>query len=211
MTLAIITSAIMMAFLGSWHCGVMCGPLSCNFKKKNDFVSYHLGRLLSYLIVGTVLYWGIHYFMDAESRAVKIGGSLIFGVLFILFGLNQLNILKSKQLEFKIFKFQFHLLSKFKNLTKQFPIFLGLLTGLFPCAWLYSFLLLSTQMKSWPAAMTLILIFWIAALPAFFVVTRFMQGLIASSPSSYRMISAIVLIFAGVLSIFGHWVDLLFL
>ena len=211
MTLAIISSAMVMAFLGSWHCGVMCGPLSCNFKKQNDFFSYHLGRLLSYMIMGSVLYWGIHYFIDAESRALKVVGSMVFGVLFILFGLNQLNLLKSKRLEFKIYKLQFKIFSKIKQTANQFPIVLGLFTGLLPCAWLYSFLVLSTQMKSWVGAMSLIFIFWFAALPAFFVVTRFMQNLIAASPSSYRKISAAVLIVAGLLSIFGHWTDIIFL
>ncbi len=211
MTLAIITSALVMAFLGSWHCGVMCGPLSCNFKKSNDFVSYHLGRLISYLIVGSVLYSGTHYFLNAESRILKLVCSVIFGLLFILFGLRQLGLFKTKQIDFKIYKFHIRFLSNFKVLSLKFPIFLGFLTGLFPCAWLYSFLLLSTQMRSWLGAMLLIFIFWVAALPAFLVATRFMQRLIAASPSAYQKISAIVLILAGILSILGHWADVLFL
>lgn len=211
MTLALLSSAIIMAFLGSWHCGVMCGPLSCNFKRTNHFFSYHIGRLISYLIMGAVLFSGIHYFTDAQSRPLKVAGGFIFGSLFILFGLWQLDFFKNKKIEFKIYKFQIQFFDRHKKTIQRFPIVLGLLTGLFPCSWLYSFLLLSTQMQNQLGALILIFIFWLAALPAFFVVTKFMQNLIKSSPISYQKISAVVLILAGALSIFGHWAEILFL
>lgn len=210
MQFALISSILIMGFLGSWHCAVMCGPFSCNFRKGQDFTSYHLGRLISYLLMGTILFYGTHFFIDSESRKVKVIASILFGVIFIVFGLNQLNFFKNKFLIFKFYKIQFKILEKFKNISKKFPIVLGLLTGLFPCGWLYSFLFLSTQMHTLTASLIVIFIFWVTALPAFIVVAGFMQNLIKSSPVSYQKISAIVLICAGIFSVFGHWAEILF-
>ena len=205
----LLTSAFIMGFLGSWHCGVMCGPLSCNFKGKEDFFSYHLGRLISYLFMGALLFYGTHYFINTESRKLKLVASLVFGVLFIYFGLVQLDFFKNKRLQFKYYKLQFKLLEKSKAISKKFPIVLGLLTGLFPCTWLYSFLLLSSQMTSVGAAMALIFVFWLTALPAFMVFTGFMQNLVKAAPISYHKISGLVLIAAGLFSILGHWAEIL--
>ena len=207
MQLALFSSLFLMGFLGSWHCGVMCGPLSCNFKAPQDFFSYHLGRLISYLLLGIILYYGTHYFLNSKSRPVKIISTLFFAALFILFGLAQLNILKNKHYTFKYYKFQFKLFEKSKSVAQKFPLIIGLLTGLLLCGWLYSFLLLSTQMKTLQISMLLIFIFWFTALPAFVVFTGFMKYLIKNSPVNYQTISGIVLILAGLFSLLGHWAE----
>lgn len=207
MQLAFLVSTLIMGFLGSWHCGLMCGPLSCNFRKQNDFISYHLGRLISYLILGGFLFSGVHYFIDTDSRTLKLVASFIFGVLFIVFGLLQLNILKNQHLGLRYAKVQFWILKKSKTLAQKFPVVLGLLTGLFPCAWLYSFLMLSAQMPTFLQAGSVIFIFWLTSLPAFLVFTGFMKSLIQHSPVSYHKISGVILIAAGVLSVLGHWAE----
>lgn len=208
MQFALMGLIFLMSFLGSWHCGVMCGPLSCNFKVRQDFFSYHIGRLISYLLMGAVLFFGTHYFINTESRNLKLAASMIFGLIFIIFGLIQLNIFKHNRLIFKYYKIQFKIIEANKDLANKFPIILGLLTGLFPCTWLYSFLLLSTQMKSLTESLLVIFIFWVSALPAFVVFTGFMQNLIKSSPVSYQKISGFILIAAGLFSIIGHWAEI---
>lgn len=207
---SIFVTVFIMAFLGSWHCGVMCGPLSCNFRKRENFFSYHLGRLISYAALVTLLFFGVHYFLDLDSRGLKLGASLFFGVLLILFGLMQVQVVpQPKRWYFRLFKIQYQIIQKHKETLKKFPILLGLMTGLFPCGWLYSFVMVSSQMKSLPQALTIIFIFWLTSLPAFLVFTGFMNQLIKNVPVSYQRISAAVLILAGLLSIFGHWVDIL--
>lgn len=211
MNWVLLGSVLLMGFLGSWHCGVMCGPLSCNFRKQKDFFSYHLGRLVSYVIIGSLLFYGSHFFLNSESRTLKVGSSLFFGVVFILFGLSQLNFIKSKQVQLKYFKFQFKIIEKNKDIAKRFPIVLGLLTGLFPCMWLYSFLILSSQVKSIDQSLLIIFLFWLSSLPAFVLVASFMQGLIRSAPLPHQKISAIVLILAGLFSVVGQWAEIMFL
>lgn len=207
MELAMIGTVFLMAFLGSWHCGVMCGPLSCNFRESKSFVAYHFGRLVSYLLLGTVLFYGFHFFLDADSRLVKVRASVVFGVLFIVFGLARLNLLGGprRPVNLRFYRIFYGFIEK----NKKFPLVLGLLTGLFPCGWLYSFLMLSTQMKTVTLALLMIFIYWLAALPAFLVFTGFMKNLIQNAPLSHQKISGIVLIMAGVLSIVGHWAEVL--
>lgn len=210
MEVSIFGAVFVMAFLGSWHCGVMCGPLSCNFRKKESFLSYHFGRLLSYLLMSSLLFWGVRYFLDTDSRELKMLASFFFGGLLIVFGLAQLQLIpQQKRLSFHFFKVQYKILEKYKNLLNKFPVILGLLTGLFPCGYLYSFLVLSSQMKSWPHAMGVVLIFWFCSLPAFLVFTGFMSQLVKASPVSYQKISACVLIGAGLLSVVGHWAEIM--
>lgn len=210
MGLALFGSVFVMGLLGSWHCGVMCGPLVCNFKKKEDFFSYHVGRLVSYSVLAGLLYFGTQYFISVESRYVKLIASLLFGLIFVYFGLVQLDLFKNNQFFLKYYRFQFKLISKNKKLADRFPIVLGLLTGLFPCGWLYSFLMLAAQMKSVTESFLVVFLFWMTSLPAFLVFTGFMQNLIKNSPVRYQTLSGLVLILAGLLSILGHWSDLAF-
>lgn len=203
--MALLGSVFVMGFLGSWHCGVMCGPLSCNFRAQKDFFSYHLGRLLSYLFISGLLFYGTQFFVNTESRVLRLSASVIFGLVFIYFGLVQLSILNNRRFLFKYYKFQFKFLEKNKAVYTKFPVVLGLLTGFFPCGWLYSFLLLSSQTRSWPMSLMLIFIFWLSSLPAFIVFNGFMQNLIKRSPVKYQIISGFVLIVAGLLAILGHW------
>ena len=141
---------------------------------------------------------------------MKVAASVFFGVLFILFGLARLKLLGGPgPWFFKFYRIPYRLVEKNKILIKKFPVVLGLLTGLFPCGWLYSFLMLATQMKNLEQALLMIFIYWLAALPAFLVFTGFMKNLIRASPVSHQLISDVVLILAGVFSIFGHWAQVL--
>lgn len=209
MQVAFVLSLLTMGFMGSLHCATMCGPVSCSLKNGQQFKSYHMGRLISYLVMGSILFYGSQYFVNTESRLLKVVVSLLFAVLFVVFGLVQMEIIKLKN-QFIIYKYQFALMSSARMLINRFPMVLGLLTGLFPCAWLYSFLLLSSQMKSYPTAMAVIFILWITSLPAFYFFTTLLQKLVKDSKMSHQKISGFILIAAGLFSVLGHWSDVIF-
>jgi uncharacterized protein len=210
MQFAFVLSVLVMGFMGSLHCAGMCGPVSCSLRNGKQFKSYHLGRLISYLILGSLLYYGSQFFVSTDSRFLKLAFSLIFSVLFVLFGLVQMNILKFTG-QFKLYKYQFGLMSSLRSVIDKFPIVLGLLTGLFPCAWLYSFLLLSSQMQSYSMSVLVIFMLWATSLPAFYFFTTVLQKLVKNSKLSYQKISGFILITAGLLSVLGHWSDVIFL
>jgi uncharacterized protein len=200
---------LVMGFLGSWHCALMCGPLTCSFRKQQHFVSYQVGRLISYLLIGATLFYGLKYFLNTESRPLKIFLSLFLGFLFILFGFAQIDLINVKKWSFKYYKLQHLVIEKNKKIAQRFPIVLGLLTGFFPCGWLYSFLLLSSQMKTIHESLIVIFIFWMTAIPALMVLSGFIQSLIKAAPVSHQKISGIILIISGLLSILGHWSEII--
>lgn len=206
-----MSSVLVLGFLGSWHCGAMCGPLSCNFRTKQKFSSYHIGRLLSYLFIASLLFFGNRFFLSMDSRPIKVTISVLFAVVFVFFGLKQLGVLKTKNIDFKYYKFQFKILEKNKDLTLRYPSLLGLLTGFFPCMWLYSFLIVASRMENYFAAAFVVVLFWLTSLPAFLVVTSFTQSLIQAAPVSHQKISGFVLILAGLFSVLGLWSEIIFL
>lgn len=211
MQYAIFSSVLLMGFLGSMHCGVMCGPLSCNLKNKNQFLSYHLGRLVSYISIAALLFLGSQYLLNTESRKLKLVISILFTLFFVIFGLIQLNFIRWPEGRFNFYKIQFFLLQKSKNLIDKFPVVLGLLTGLFPCSWLYSFFFFSTQLPKLTDAVIAIMLFWLSSLPAFLVVTSLLRELIRKSPYTYQKISGVILIIAGIFSVMSHWADIMLL
>lgn len=208
MMVSVLLSALLMGFLGSWHCGVMCGPLSCNFRSAKSFASYHIGRLLSYLLLTFALYEGAGFFLRTDSRDLKLIASVVFAVLFVVFGILQM---RTKRLKIIPDRFYFLLMKKIQPLWKRSPFVLGLLTVFLPCGWLYSFLMLSSQMPSATGALSLTAVFWLSSLPAFAAVNGFMHSLIRHSPVNYRKVAGVVLILAGLFSVGGHWVEILFL
>lgn len=211
MSIAIVSSVLILGFMGSWHCGAMCGPISCNFRSKEKFASYHVGRLISYLFVASLLFLGNRFFLNVDSRPMKVIASVIFAAVFIFFGMKQLGLLQTKRFDFNYSKFQFKVLEKNKDLAFKYPIILGLLTGLFPCMWLYSFLILSSRMENYFSAAVVIILFWLTSLPAFLVVTSFTKSLINAAPFSYQKISGFILIMAGLFSVLGLWSEIIFL
>ena len=121
-----------------------------------------------------------------------------------------MDFLNIKKWSFKYYKIQYKIIEKNKEIAQRFPIVLGLLTGFFPCGWLYSFLFLSSQMKTVNESLLVVFIFWLTALPAFMALTGFINHLIKASPVSHQRISGFVLLLSGVLSIVGHWSEIIF-
>ena len=194
---------LLMGFYGSWHCGAMCGPITMNFKRANEFWIYQASRLFSYLLMTTVIYQFSQLFLKSDLTPLRLGASVLMGVTLIYMGYN--NYRKgtptpnwisqlAKKLPFQIQK------KIFAN-----PFLLGSLTALFPCGWLYSFLLLTPQMPSLVEAWILMAVFWSTALPVMMSFRGIVLKIIQESPRRYQQTASLVLIFAGLLSIFGQW------
>jgi sulfite exporter TauE/SafE len=85
-------------------------------------------------------------------------------------------------------------------------LFLGLLTGLLPCGWLYSFALVAAASGSPRGGMLTMLVFWAGSVPALFVFGSATK-IVASSLGKYApQLTATLLICAGLYSVFnrGH-------
>ena len=138
-------SAIIFGLLGSFHCVGMCGPIAFMLpidrtnKVKGFFqiLSYHLGRLFTYSLIG--LLFGLlgksFYLFGFQQQICIVVGVLM--ILFILFPkiFKKVNI--SKTISNVIFKVKNTLGKELKNKRNDTFFTIGFLNGFLPCGLVY--------------------------------------------------------------------------
>jgi sulfite exporter TauE/SafE len=141
-----LVSALILGLLGSLHCVGMCGPIafmlpvdrSNSFKKVSQIAVYHLGRLISYSIIGLIF--------GLVGKSLYIFGiqqqlSIIIGVLMIIIVLLPHKIIGKYNLSKPVYK----LISKvktslgkaLKKKTADTFLTIGFLNGFLPCGLVY--------------------------------------------------------------------------
>ena len=204
--------------IGFGHCIGMCGPIvvsfSLNLKEKSlaPHLLYHLGRIITYAILGGVVAAaGSLTMIVANIDMIQKGVMIITGVLIMLMGLAVAGWIPLG----KIFRDQSSLggliskgygkLLKLKSTLVYLP--LGLLLGLLPCGPVYTALLGaaragmdagSTQHGVF-AGMGLMAAFGLGTVPALFLVAKLADlGWIKSRTIIYK-VGAILMIIAGMI------------
>ncbi|MEN8965544.1 MAG: sulfite exporter TauE/SafE family protein [Polaribacter sp.] len=138
-------SAIIFGLLGSFHCVGMCGPIAFMLpidrtnKVKGFFqiLSYHLGRLFTYSLIGLLFgLLGKSFYLFGFQQQI----SIVVGVLMILFILfpkifKKVNI--SKTISNVIFKVKNTLGKELKNKRNDTFFTIGFLNGFLPCGLVY--------------------------------------------------------------------------
>lgn len=144
-----IPSALLFGLLGSLHCIGMCGPIAFMLpvdrihrgKMAFQVGLYHIGRLLSYGIIGLLFGFlgkGLYLFGLQQKLSIVVGAVMILIVLW-----------PRKQMVLPGTRPVFRLISTLKSalgkqLRKRTPdtfLTLGLLNGLLPCGLVYMALL----------------------------------------------------------------------
>lgn len=139
-------SAITFGLLGSFHCVGMCGPIafmlpvdrSNNFKKNTQILIYHLGRLLSYSIIGLLfglLGKGLVLFGLQQQLSIFIGVLMILIILIPYKTFNKYNF--SKPIYKIISKVKSALGKELKKKTPDTFFTIGFLNGFLPCGLVY--------------------------------------------------------------------------
>lgn len=141
-----LLSAFIFGLLGSFHCVGMCGPIAFllpldrknNTKRVMQLLSYHLGRLLTYSVLGLI--FGI------IGKSLNLFGfqqqlSIIIGILMITFIVIPTRVFNRYNFSKPLYK----LVGKVKKamgseLKKKSPgtfFTIGYLNGLLPCGLVY--------------------------------------------------------------------------
>lgn len=132
-------TAFLVGLIGSTHCIGMCGPLllAVPVQKAENWIYYHLGRILMYGLLGLM--------MGIIGKGLWMAGiqnqiSIVLGILMIIGGLfTGMNRTFVQHGYYQ--KFLFWLKSKMNILLRKkggWPIFLlGSLNGLLPCGLVY--------------------------------------------------------------------------
>jgi len=140
-----LLSAIIFGLLGSFHCVGMCGPIAFmlpvdrnnSVKQFFQVLSYHLGRLLTYSLIGMLfgmLGKGFYFFGFQQQL------SIIAGVIMILMTVlpktfQKFN--KSKTITKILFKIKNSLGKELKKKGNDTFFTIGFLNGFLPCGLVY--------------------------------------------------------------------------
>lgn len=184
-------------------------------------IFYHGSRLLSYLILGGLAGLIGKTLLNRDSVVDhNHGASMNYEVpeylsmiatvsVAIIFIYTGVKIFKGGKLSSPMDKY-FHKISlrifpKANRLTGYArPIVTGLATGLLPCAWLYSFVLMSLATKSSVQGSLVLAVFWLGTIPALSFGTLFIQRMLLQFNLQIYRIIGLVLVLIGLLTLFGR-------
>lgn len=139
-------SAVIFGLLGSFHCIGMCGPIafmlpvdhSNSTKKALQIVTYHIGRLLAYSLIGLVfglIGKRLYIFGIQQHLSISIGILMIIVVLIPTQVFNKYNF--SKPIYKLLSKVKSALGKALKKKTADTFLTIGFLNGFLPCGLVY--------------------------------------------------------------------------
>jgi len=207
--------------IGFGHCIGMCGPIvvtfSLNLKKKSILVPhllYHLGRIITYVILGGVVaVAGSFTMVAAHIERLQKGVMVFAGALIVLLGLAMAGwlpigrIFANHSSPGRWISKGFGRLLKVKSAVVYLP--LGLLLGLLPCGPVYTALLGAARVgmegntiyQGMLNGMGLMAAFGMGTVPALFLVGKLADmGWLKSRAIIYKA-GAVLMIVAGLIFI----------
>lgn len=169
-----IYAALLLGLISSLHCIGMCGPIAMMLpvsrnnpeKRALQIITYHLGRILSYTMIG--LLFGIvgrGFYLAGLQQSLSISA----GILMVIMVLMPTKLFA----KYNFSKPAFRLISKLKNkLGQQFSkssfksIFsIGLLNGLLPCGMVYAAVFGALTMPKLYLSATYMALFGLGTMP----------------------------------------------
>lgn len=202
---------------GSGHCVGMCGPFAILAGQSPSpsligrafaVGNYHVGRLLTYLLLGLIA--------GSAGSLVDVGGSAMglqrlaawfTGSLMIAYGVFAiLRFTRLGSLHFtlpekvgglvqKAFRWTAHLSGNTRALA------IGGITAWLPCGWLYAFVLIALGTSSPWSGLLVMLIFWLGTIPLLSVFVFGIQKLSQPWKKWLPMATAVLLIVSGVFTL----------
>ena len=144
--IALLTSALLLGFAGSFHCLGMCGPIVVALPLHGNTLTqkiyggtlYDLGRTVTYGVMGAIfglLGQGLELVGFQQVVSVVMGVLMVISVLFPSLFRNQYDLTKSS---FKLVgKLKKSISNMFSVRSFQSLFIIGLLNGLLPCGLVY--------------------------------------------------------------------------
>ena len=141
-----LVSAFILGLLGSFHCIGMCGPIAFMlpvdqtnaYKKVLQISAYHIGRLITYSIIGLIFGFigkSFYLFGFQQQLSIAIGLLMIFLVLIPRRIFNRHSFLKP--IYITISKVKSALGNALKKKTSDTFLTIGFLNGFLPCGLVY--------------------------------------------------------------------------
>jgi hypothetical protein len=195
-------SAFLLGLGGSLHCVGMCGPIALMIPTGNgkqkwlSLLLYHLGKILTYLIIGT--FFGL-IVSTLNSYQTQIIFTFISGGLLILFALLPpfLNFIEKKGFDFfnKTIQFKNKLAQSLNKNKIEYSFYIGFLNGFLPCAMVYSAAIMALAQKSLMNSIIVMLFFGLGTVPLlslFYIFSTQLKSKLAKYANTLRMLSFLI-------------------
>ena len=203
-------SAFIFGLISSLHCIGMCGPIALMIpvdrtnpaKKTTQIITYHLGRLTAYALIGLVFgLVGKGFFLAGiqQRLSVFIGVAMIITILTPERVLANYNF--SKPVYRLISKIKSSLGKQFKNKSYQSLFTIGLLNGFLPCGMVYVALFGAIAMQNVSFGILYMLLFGIGTIPMMSSVTYLNSIMTVSFRNKIQKVIPYVGVIIGILFI----------
>lgn len=182
-------SAFIFGLISSFHCIGMCGPIAMMLpvdrtnetKKVTQIITYHIGKLSAYGILGLLFgLLGRSFYLAGMQQQL----SIIVGVLMILVAVIPEKVFAkynfSKPVYRLITKVKSSLGQQFKNKSYKSLFTIGLLNGFLPCGMVYVALFGAIAMQNVTLGIGYMLLFGLGTIPMM-VAVIYASGLISFS------------------------------
>ena len=203
-------SAFIFGLISSFHCIGMCGPIAMMLpidrnneaKKVTQIITYHIGKLTAYGILGLIFgLLGRSFYLAGMQQQL----SIIVGVLMIVVALVPEKIFAkynfSKPVYKIISKVKSSLGQQFKNKSYKSLFTIGLLNGFLPCGMVYVAIFGAIAMQSVSLGVLYMLLFGIGTIPMLTAVIYISNVLSFSFRGTLQKIIPVVAVVIGMLFI----------
>lgn len=159
-----LASALLLGWVGSLHCVVMCGPLVEVMSHRKGHLAYHLGRLGMYGLLGMAFGYFGQQLSIYFSQQILTGIAGIF-LLLLAFWPSRWLATSPRWHRWQKPIRQFFLQKK-QHSPQLSEVGMGMLNGLIPCGLIYAALVGATQFQyTWQSGLYMVL-FGLGTLPA---------------------------------------------
>jgi uncharacterized protein len=204
-------TAFLFGLISSFHCIGMCGPIALMLpvdrtnqtKKVIQIITYHLGRLSAYALIGLVFgLLGKGLFLAGIQQKL----SIFIGVLMIVVILIPERVVARYNFSKPVFRFiskiKTSLGKQFKNKSYKSLFTIGLLNGFLPCGMVYVALFGAIAMQSESFGVLYMILFGLGTVPMMSSVVYLNSFLTIPIRNKIQKVIPFVAIIIGILFIF---------
>jgi sulfite exporter TauE/SafE len=197
-----LISVFVASLAGSFHCVGMCGGLMVATTQPQSRYMYHLGRGISYLILGFVAgLLGEKFYSSGVSTVIKNVATFFIVAILLSTGWQMFRRpgapswigQKIAWISHKLFPVALKLPSRFQSFG------VGIMTGALPCGWLYSFILLALAAQSLWRGGAILTVFWLGTIPALVFLTKSENWVLGKRHIFHRAIGVTFMLLAFLL------------
>jgi hypothetical protein len=213
----LLAGILVASLLGSIHCAGMCGPFTCLYSGSRAgshlltaHASYNSGRLVSYIVLGTIA-GSIGARVDDLGRFAGVAhlAALVAGCLMIVWAAATIatsfgvRVPISLAPEWARRTLGGLLISTSRQRPEVRGLIVGLLTTLLPCGWLYTFVVVAGSTGGALAGAAAMAVFWVGTVPILLAVGLGAARLLGPLTRRLPVLSATFVLVLGLLTIAG--------